>query len=454
MMGKMRQFRRALRSCVGQALSYQLQDGWGATLVPTLESVIRCQGAHDSDVFSAFDEGETDKDARAEMAAFRSMPKIIAGGRGGKSTAIVSVHGIAMYDLEFQPYAYSSLLLSQVMKALAADADVGTIVLDINSPGGMVTGTQEAVDAIFAARKTTRVVALVNPLAASAAYHVASQADEIVAVPSATVGSIGVFMMHADCSAAMDQAGIKVSYIFAGPHKVEGNQFEALSDDAREHFQAEVDTIYADFLKNVARGRGVSVAKVKADFGGGRTLMAKDALAAGMIDKIATVDVAFSRWGIKPPGSGMDARSEAEDDAANVVETNPAQSLKNFLVNEVGVAEEDIGGAAVDEAAGICDETVAHSVDGPAEDDLEASEVIDGLAHGGILRNPGQESKLLERLGFAVETRVNGRRTEDNPGVIAEDAIVVEYPDDPVDEDARLALQAKRRRRLAMHKFI
>jgi ClpP class serine protease len=146
---------------------------------------------------------------------------------------VLSLHGVAMYDSEWQPYCFSTLLLSQIMGRLAADPQIETIVLDIDTPGGMVTGTQEAADAVFAARRKKRVIGLVNPLCASAGYWIASQCSEIVGVPSADIGSIGVFMCHYDCSAMLADAGIKPTYIFAGEYKTEGNSSEPLARKAR-----------------------------------------------------------------------------------------------------------------------------------------------------------------------------------------------------------------------------
>lgn len=317
-MSKLRAFRRALRASVGKVCAYQIGDGFGATIAPVLERVIRGERIHDAEVFGAL----ADDDMAAEhwelVAEKLAAPMIIPAGKGGKATALISVRGVMLYDVEFQPFATSSLLLAQTMTALANDPEIGTIVLDIDSPGGVVTGVPEAADAVFAARTGAKVVALVNPLAASAAYYIASQAAEIVAVPSADVGSIGVFTLHCDMSGMLEQMGAKPTIIFAGEHKVEGNQFEPLDEGAREHMQGQVNQVYRDFLKAVARGRGVPVSKVEADFGQGRTLMARDALRAGMIDRVATINAAMAEVGVSQVTLQSRRRGEvAGDNVAN-----------------------------------------------------------------------------------------------------------------------------------------
>ena len=291
----MRRFRRALRSSVAMPLAYQL-EARGAEIAATLERVIRGERVSNAEIVEVM---ASDGDDIPERIGISAGPVIVPNGRSNKATAILPVRGIALYDLEFQPWCFSTLLLAQTVTALANNPDIETILLDIDSPGGVVTGTPEAADAIFAARKTTKVVALVNPLAASAAYYLASQASEIVAVPSGDVGSIGVFTLHTDCSVMFEEIGVKPTFIFAGKFKVEGNSFEPLSDTAREHFQQEIDKLYRQFLKAVARGRGVSVSEVEGSFGRGRTVMAADAKRAGMIDRVATINMTLSRLGLQ-----------------------------------------------------------------------------------------------------------------------------------------------------------
>lgn len=178
---------------------------------------------------------------------------------------------------------------------LMADESVGAIVLDVDSPGGETFGIQELGDKIFAARGQKRIVASANAEAASAAYWIASQADELVVTPSGWVGSIGVLMAHTDWSAFNEAAGLKVTYIHAGDYKVEGNPDEPLSPESASYFQGQVDAIYQQFLKTVARGRGTTTADVRANYGKGRMLLAADAKAVGMVDRIETLQETVAR---------------------------------------------------------------------------------------------------------------------------------------------------------------
>lgn len=170
------------------------------------------------------------------------------------------------------------------------DPDIASAIVDIDSPGGTVAGTMEAAAAVADLASKKPCVACVNTLAASAAYWIASQASEIVMTPSADVGSIGAMIMHQDISGWLEQIGLKLTIIRSeqSPNKNEAHPFAPLSDDARAFLQSRADAAGSDFIKAVASGRKVSQTKVRETFGQGRVFGAKEAMARGMADRVAT----------------------------------------------------------------------------------------------------------------------------------------------------------------------
>lgn len=186
--------------------------------------------------------------------------------------------------------ATSAERFSAQFSALLNDPQVGSIVLDVNSPGGQVNGIEEVSRQIFDARGKKPIVAVANHLMASAAYWIGTAADEIVVAPSAEVGSIGVLAVHKDMSAALMQEGVKVSMITAGKYKAEGNPYEPLATEAKAFIQDRVNETYDTFINAVARNRGVDSQIVKSGFGEGRVVGAKQAVAMGMADRIGTLD--------------------------------------------------------------------------------------------------------------------------------------------------------------------
>ena len=185
--------------------------------------------------------------------------------------------------------------VSAALRSFVEDDAIGKIVLDIHSPGGSTYGVAELAAEIRAARGKKPIVAVANSQAGSAAYWLGASADQFYASPGALVGSIGVYALHMDVSEAAAKEGVKPTYVSAGDYKVEGNQFEPLSDEARAHAQSMVDDAYGQFVADVAKGRGVSEATVRNGYGKGRMYTAKQAKAAGMIDGIMTLAQAIAR---------------------------------------------------------------------------------------------------------------------------------------------------------------
>jgi len=207
-------------------------------------------------------------------------------------------------------------LSAQIRQAID-DPGVRNVILQIHSPGGSVYGVQEIAQEILEARERKKIIAIADDLAASAAYWIGASASEFIVTPSGEVGSIGVVAMHVDYSSALEQEGIKVTYIHAGDHKVEGNPCEALGEDAKAFMQSRVDEYYAAFVAGVARGRGVARSVVKESFGQGRVYGAQQALEVGMVDRIATLAEVIR--GAQPRTRVNRAAQRAEADIAAAV---------------------------------------------------------------------------------------------------------------------------------------
>jgi len=195
---------------------------------------------------------------------------------------------------------------------MVEDPNVGAILIDCHSPGGSTFLITETAARIRAARGRKPIAAIANTLCASGAYHLASQADEVVASPSALIGSIGVYMVHEDWSKFNETVGVDPTYIYAGKFKVEGNEDEPLSDETRGHFQELVDDVYSLFVADVAKGRGVRVSEVRNGFGQGRLMPAALAVELGLADRVDTFEGTLARLA-KGAVTASKARSEAHE---------------------------------------------------------------------------------------------------------------------------------------------
>ena len=190
-----------------------------------------------------------------------------------------------------------------------ADPNVAAVVIDVHSPGGSVYGVEELSDRIHSLRGSKPIVAVANSMAASAAYWIASQADELYVTPSGDVGSVGVIAAHIDVSAATEKRGERRTFVTAGRFKAEGNPYEPLGEDARAALQERVDAYYGKFVSALARGRGVSEDAVRAGFGEGRLVMAAQAVDRGMADGVRTLQEVINDLAGRQGRSGGRARA-------------------------------------------------------------------------------------------------------------------------------------------------
>jgi signal peptide peptidase SppA len=168
---------------------------------------------------------------------------------------------------------------------------VHSIILAIESPGGEVDGTQAAADVIRSVRGKKPIVTLVDGLAASAGYWLGSAADKVyITGDTAMVGSIGVVMTHTDYSQAEKARGVNVTEITAGKYKRIASEHAPLSQEGRASIQDMVDHIYSVFVDAVAQSRGVSADTVHEKMADGRVFLGKQAIDAGLVDGVSSMD--------------------------------------------------------------------------------------------------------------------------------------------------------------------
>ncbi len=187
---------------------------------------------------------------------------------------------------------------------LMSDPSVTAILFDIDSPGGSSYGVEELSTRVFNARSVKPSYAIANSMAASAGYWLASAAGHLTVTPGGDVGSVGVYSVHVDESAALAMEGVQITAVSAGEFKTELAPWSALSNEARAYVQESVNATYSKFLSAVARNRGTTVSDVKANYGQGRVLNADQSLAAKMVDRIGSFDEVLGKLAARPSGGG------------------------------------------------------------------------------------------------------------------------------------------------------
>ncbi|MEG5491725.1 S49 family peptidase [Enterobacter kobei] len=179
--------------------------------------------------------------------------------------AVLPVSGtLVSKTRSLQPYSgmtgYNGII-ARLQQAIS-DPGVDGILLDMDTPGGMVSGAFDCADIIARMRDIKPVWALANDMYCSAGQLIASSASRRLVTQTARTGSIGVMMAHSNYGAALKTNGVEVTLIYSGDHKVDGNPYEKLPKDVRADFQTRIDATRQMFAEKVSAYTGMSVQAV------------------------------------------------------------------------------------------------------------------------------------------------------------------------------------------------
>jgi len=273
----------------------------------------------------------------SELAALATQRQALPQAKRGGGVALIPVQGVLAPRMNLMSEMSGGATFQQLAQAVAAalaDPEVKTLVFDVDSPGGNVAGASEFHKILLKARAQKPCIASVNYLCASAAYWTMSAATKIIAAPSAQIGGIGVLAIYDDLTAALEQRGIKRKVLSAGRFKGEALG-GPLSAEADAHLQGLIDQTYGRMTTDIALGRSVKVATVRGGYGEGFCILADTALAAGMIDEIATLEETLARLGVTAASASLSAATDQEPLAATSQERAVNALWHNAILGEV-----------------------------------------------------------------------------------------------------------------------
>ena len=181
------------------------------------------------------------------------------------------------------------------MIAAAVDPTVKSILLDINSGGGSVTGVSDTAKLIRQVDGIKPVHAFSDGLCCSAAYWLGSSARSIKTTEMAESGSIGVIVTHMSFARMYQEMGVDATVMRAGEYKALGHSMEQLSDKAKAVIQGQLDQMYDMFAGYVADRRGMNLDVFNKTAGEGRVFIGAKAVDVGLIDGITTFDKVVSQ---------------------------------------------------------------------------------------------------------------------------------------------------------------
>lgn len=232
----------------------------------------------------------------------------------------------------------------------AADPLADVIVLELNCPGGSVAGWDDIAQAIRAARAIKPVKALVHDGAYSLAMRMAVMCEEIVATPTAAVGSIGTIVMLYDDSAMFAEAGVIATPVGSDEFKAQGGAGVPLSEEFIAHIRAEiVEPDYAEFVAEVAAARNMTPEAVRAL----KSLVypAGKALALGLIDKIENAEAYVATLAAELPQQDPRPAIGDGNGPRGVLNMTVAELKAKFPELTQQIEESAVAGAASEMAA-------------------------------------------------------------------------------------------------------
>ncbi|MCV6588224.1 MAG: S49 family peptidase [Marinobacterium sp.] len=174
-----------------------------------------------------------------------------------RSVAVVPVQGTLVHKSgRLNPYSgmtgYDGIL--QRTAAALADPKVKAVLLDLNTPGGEVSGCFDTARTLrkMADQAGKPLWAIAFDMNCSAGMALASAAHRRLITSTGNAGSVGVVMAHANYQQQLEDAGVDVTLIHSGAHKVDGNPYGALPPEVLERFQTETDALRTEFAQLIA----------------------------------------------------------------------------------------------------------------------------------------------------------------------------------------------------------
>lgn len=226
---------------------------------------------------------------------FPSFQEKTSYGSGGTKVVRIAVEGVLSRNIETGWFGIARDPVGDVLRQIRAaqnDEEVGALIVEVDSPGGEVTPTDEIHNALREfreSREDRRVVVFVRGMAASGGYYIAAAADRIVAEPTAIVGSISVILQSLNWHGLSERVGVTATTIASGRLKDMLNPFKPVNPEHIAILQRVVDDVHERFSKVVAEGRGLDETAV-AEVADGRIFSVTDALEKKLVDRVGFWD--------------------------------------------------------------------------------------------------------------------------------------------------------------------
>ena len=256
----------------------------------------------DSDIMAAFD--------RYQDAPEQTKPDTKPYGTLG-SHAVIPIAGPLQKENDFWSWFFGMASMQAIGNSILAalgDDSIHEILLQIDSPGGTLDGTDALAALVKAADSVKPVTAYVDGQMCSAAYWIGSQASLVLSEPTGTTGSIGTMLTLTNIEGALKSRGIEVTHLATGTLKTAGSAYKPLGESDRAYLESLLADFQSHFTVAVQDGRGLSDAQMTALTAEARVYVSEQAQSEGLIDGITRADdLALQILSSHPSSTAWDA---------------------------------------------------------------------------------------------------------------------------------------------------
>lgn len=228
----------------------------------------------------------------AIFALFLCALALINTGKKTPHASLLEPSHIARIHVEdtifFDPFAL------EVLKEIEENKSIKAVIIHVNSPGGTFVGGESMYNAILKISSQKPTVTVMDDMATSAGYMVATASEFIIAYSGTITGSIGVISPSYEITELADKVGVKFHNFKSSPLKGGPIPNEPLSLEMKHSMDVLVKDLYEAFFNIVASRRNIPQEKLRA-IADGRAYTGRQALQLGLIDAIGDQDTAL-KW--------------------------------------------------------------------------------------------------------------------------------------------------------------
>lgn len=226
----------------------------------------------------------SDRDPKKEEGAKKD-------GQEGKIGVVYAMGGIQTG--ENGQGVLGSKTTSKAIRKCREDSSIEAVVMRVNSPGGSALASDRIWREVKLTREEKPFIVSMGDVAASGGYYISCAGDRIFADPNTITGSIGVFGLIPHTGDLFEEElGISFDQVKTNAYADMGSPSNPLEKRERRMIEEQIDTVYQQFLKRVAEGRGMRKSKVDS-VARGRVWSGKDAKRVGLVDELGGMKSAF-----------------------------------------------------------------------------------------------------------------------------------------------------------------